>query len=167
MTVEERFWSKVRRLDDPNKCWEWIGKSVTEFGYGSIRYNGRSIGAHRLSWILSNGEIGDSKIFVCHKCDNPKCVNPNHLFLGTNSDNMKDAFRKNRIVVPEGVKFVKGSEPPNKSLSNEKMLEVIQAIQDRGSKSIACICRELDVSYQAVRDMRRKSKRSFKDLTTS
>jgi len=76
-------------------CWEWVG-SMDRNGYGSFSMNGKSMGAHRASWLLYEGDIPEGML-LCHKCDNPSCVNPGHLFLGTQSDNMRDAYNKGRI----------------------------------------------------------------------
>lgn len=72
-----------------------FGGSKDYSGYGLKRKEGKLYRAHRLAWIEQNGDIPDG-LFVCHKCDNPSCVNVNHLFLGTNSDNMKDMYKKGR-----------------------------------------------------------------------
>lgn len=93
----KRFWSKVKTTDNPNDCWEWQGTTQNK-GYGMISIggrNGKQHLTHRVSWELANGEIPDG-LGVCHKCDNPLCVNPNHLFLGTHLDNMRDMFSKGR-----------------------------------------------------------------------
>jgi len=79
-----------------NGCWEWTG-CLDKKGYGQFYYKGKHRRAHRVSWALKYGEIPPSELFACHKCDNPKCVNPDHLFLGTQSDNMKDMSRKGRV----------------------------------------------------------------------
>lgn len=81
-------------------CWKWIGTVNKQTGYGQI-YHAESPShyttAHRLGWILNRGPIPKG-IFVCHKCDVRDCVNPNHLFLGTHTDNMRDCARKGRVV---------------------------------------------------------------------
>lgn len=78
----------------PNGCWEWI-KSKDGYGYGLIRINKKTILAHRFSAkYLANQNIDN--LHVCHHCDNPSCVNPNHLFVGTHKDNMDDMNRKGR-----------------------------------------------------------------------
>ena len=88
---EERFWAKVKKqgLDE---CWVWIA-AVDGKGYGMIRRNGRLLKAHRVSYELHYGQH-PGEFHVCHRCDNPSCVNPAHLWLGTNFDNHLDALRK-------------------------------------------------------------------------
>lgn len=97
--IEERFWSKVNKTNNLEECWEW--NATFRGKYGTIKRNGKLIDAHRLSYILQYGEIENSKLYVCHKCDNTKCVNPNHLFLGTHSENMKDAYQKGKLYTLE------------------------------------------------------------------
>ena len=77
-------------------CWLWKG-GKTEFGYGRANNGGKGIFAHRLSWVIYSGKIPEG-ILVCHKCDNPSCVNPVHLFLGTTTDNVRDCVKKKRHI---------------------------------------------------------------------
>lgn len=93
----ERFWSKVRRTDG---CWPWT-KGFNEGGYGRfvVTIGGRryEVRAHQLSWSLHNGlVIPSSDVEICHSCDNPPCVRPDHLFVGTRVDNQFDSFNKGR-----------------------------------------------------------------------
>jgi hypothetical protein len=95
--AEKRLWQSVDKTDG---CWNWTGRSLVD-GYGKIWVNGRRLLTHRFSWQIHNGEIPPD-MRVCHKCDNPKCVNPSHLFLGTQFDNMRDMESKGRGVYPHG-----------------------------------------------------------------
>lgn len=89
----EKFWEKVDKSAD---CWIWLGH-IDKYGYGKF-WNYLS---HRFAWILTNGEIPKG-LYVCHHCDNPSCVNPAHLFLGTQQDNMDDMVKKGRTSPPLG-----------------------------------------------------------------
>lgn len=95
-SLQERIYSQVQKSPDPSGCWVWLG-SANKKGYGSICINGRSQLAHRVSYELFNGPIGD--LLACHTCDNPSCVNPAHLFAGDAFANMQDASRKNRLNI--------------------------------------------------------------------
>jgi hypothetical protein len=87
------FWKKVNK-DTTGGCWEWTG-GTSVWGYGMMKFFGTRQRAHRISWILTYGKIPDG-LFVLHKCDNKKCVRPEHLFLGTQLDNMHDMIAKGR-----------------------------------------------------------------------
>lgn len=91
-TIEERFWKKVIKTD---YCWEWAG-SREAGGYGLLSISGRMVGAHRVSWIIHNGDIPERMVVRHYVCDNPCCVNPNHLKLGTRKQNAHDALVKGR-----------------------------------------------------------------------
>lgn len=86
----QRFFSKFEKS---NECWNWNG-SKNEAGYGTLgnKY------AHRMAWQIANNKEIPSGMVICHHCDNPSCVNPNHLFIGTQKDNMQDMIKKNRQV---------------------------------------------------------------------
>jgi hypothetical protein len=82
------------KIDPASLCWNWQ-RAKNNDGYGSIHIGGRTHLAHRKSYELYRGEIPDSAL-VCHACDNPCCINPSHLFLGSQTDNMRDMAAKNR-----------------------------------------------------------------------
>lgn len=96
--ISDRLRAKVAKTDSPDECWEWIGATQNN-GYGVLKEGAPSrkmITAHRAMWILENGPIPVGAV-VLHSCDNRKCVNPAHLTLGTQSDNIKDAIAKGRF----------------------------------------------------------------------
>lgn len=111
-TLEQRinqFWSKVNKdcsvpahMPQLGSCWEWT-KSCCRDGYGHFYLNSRLQGTHRVSWQIAFGEIPQN-MMVLHKCDNRKCVNPSHLFLGTHMDNTIDKLSKGREAKVKGEK---------------------------------------------------------------
>ena len=86
-----RFWERV---DTTGECWLWTGHR-NEDGYGTLGWQYKQYSAHRLSYEIAYGAIPPG-LCVCHRCDNPPCVRPDHLFLGTQADNMRDRYRKGR-----------------------------------------------------------------------
>ena len=105
-TPEERiaaFWNKVDQSGGDDACWLWTASHDKRWGYGRMRWGNRDILAHRIAYQLANGECPDN-LLVCHSCDNPICVNPKHLFLGTHQDNSNDKVSKGRQWRPIGEK---------------------------------------------------------------
>ncbi len=103
-TLQQRFDEKW--TEDPIRgCWLWNG-TISPQGYGAMSYKLNRVQAQRISWFLKHGVMPASKIDVCHKCDVRNCVNPDHLFLGTRSDNMMDAISKGRKTYPIGTGMV-------------------------------------------------------------
>lgn len=94
--VSERFWEKVDKSGGEDSCWLWMSKK-NKAGYGNFWNCGGTRLAHKVAYELSFGKI-PPKLCVCHRCDNPSCVNPAHFFLGTYVDNMNDAKKKNRLA---------------------------------------------------------------------
>lgn len=87
-----RFWSKAERSKD--ECWRWLGATDRD-GYGCFSAGGQKMQAHRVSAVFAGLPLA-SGLFACHRCDNPPCINPAHLFVGTNRDNVDDQVAKGR-----------------------------------------------------------------------
>lgn len=111
--LEVRFW---RYVDKTGGCWVWTGGSRSQKGYGMIQIGGKGSPkklAHRLSYEMHHGVIPDGMV-VMHKCDNPSCVNPAHLKVGTQSENIIDAMTKGRKVLPDLPRFSGENHPASK-----------------------------------------------------
>lgn len=129
-----RFWSKVD-VQNPEECWEWRGRT-SHFGYGLFRDQK----AHRISYKILVGPIPDG-LGCLHKCDNPPCCNPHHIFLGTNADNNRDKVEKGRVL--------KGERHPRSKLTDAQVQEI------RSSKETGvAIARRLGVSKSTVSGIR-------------
>ncbi len=95
-----RFWAKVNKAE-PEQCWEWVGAKQHGSGRGRFTPETKTVYAYRFAWEITNGAIPPG-LNVCHRCDNPSCVNPAHLFLGTTGDNVADRNAKRRQAKGEG-----------------------------------------------------------------
>lgn len=135
-TQEQRFWARVRKTDT---CWVWTGPTRGK-GYGAVRFDGRMQSAHRVSWEMKHGPIGGG-LHVLHRCDNPPCINPDHLFLGTNRDNAADCRAKGRT--PRGWKNGAARLTP-------AQVEDVRQAHARGFE-IAAIARHYGVARITVR----------------
>ena len=123
-----RFFNKVDIPENLEDCWEWAADKIFDDGYGKYGFNGKRTRSHRFSYQIFYGKTPcknkeGKRICVCHHCDNPGCVNPNHLFLGTQKDNLNDARNKGRWV-PEDFGFQKGhNHSRGEKHSNSKLTE--------------------------------------------
>jgi hypothetical protein len=131
--IIDRFWKRVLKTSNTIGCWEWINPSHP-FGYGRLKVGKKIELAHRLSYKIHFGDITPSQC-VLHKCDNPRCVNPNHLFLGNRNDNAKDRTLKGRTF--------KGSQVTI-SIFNEQQIKDIRS----STKTISQLSKDYGVSYQ-------------------
>jgi len=137
----ERFFDKVTKTDT---CWLWTG--CTNGRYGYFRYLSKNILAHRYSYLL-HFQILPPKLLVCHTCDNPICINPSHLFLGTHRDNNMDALIKGRRK-PLAKNW--GNIPKNRALTNEKVIEIKKRLLAKNNSSFNQIALELNVKIYTV-----------------
>jgi hypothetical protein len=119
--ANDRFWMSVKK---GSGCWEWIG-TKQDAGYGRIIISGKAVLAHRMSFEMHKGIIPPG-MQVCHKCDNPPCVNPDHLFLGTAKDNAQDCISKGRknAVGPKGRRVIDGVAGNNRKLTPSDVLKI-------------------------------------------
>lgn len=139
----QRFWDKVEKTDT---CWNWTASSRGH-GYGALKFRGKIWDAHRVSWILANGEIPEG-LFICHHCDNRKCVRPSHLFLGTPRDNVRDAMNKGRMV-PKGF-FTLGYIPKGRKLTMEQVKMIRECFFEKGETKRA-LARRFGVDEKGIR----------------
>lgn len=149
---EEGFWEHVDRSGGSEACWEWTGYGHD--GYGRV-YRTTEHGvfrrSHRFAWYVTNGPIPEG-MFVCHRCDNRKCCNPSHLFLGSAADNNSDRDRKGRTRV------VRGLEHANAKLSDADVLE-IRRLRASGVKS-AVLAKQFGVRQATIAHIARGTYRA-------
>lgn len=145
--MENRFWSKVAKAG-PDDCWLWTATKNNK-GYGMFTISaliGKEV-AHRVSYKLSKGPIPRG-LFVCHECDTPACVNPKHLFLGTNRDNMRDMVAKGRAG--KGPGFSGDTHPSSKFTSNQ-ITEMRKAYV--GGQTATSLAEQFGMDRSAINDV--------------
>ena len=120
---KDRFYSKTKAM--PSGCLEWASYKTSK-GYGRFRYGNKTIKAHRVAWMLAHGEDSVNGVQVLHKCDNPPCVNIDHLFIGDHEANMRDRTAKGRDAA--------GSAAPMAVL-NEESVRAIRVLHGGGGRS--------------------------------
>lgn len=135
------FWMQVERRG-PDECWPW--KGYTEKGYGKFLWRGRMVGAHELALTFTTGEVRLPNLETCHACDNPICVNPNHLRFDTRQSNVDDMMRR-------------GRHNPNKKLSDEQVV-VIRERRAAGATG-ADLAQQFGVSQALINEIVRGHRR--------
>lgn len=134
----EDLWGRVSNYGDSSRCWEWQGS--TRRGYGQFRVKNKYWFAHRLAYVLSKGDPGS--LLVCHSCDNKRCCNPDHLWLGTTNDNMADMVTKGRQARSSGEKN------GNSKLTEDQIQQIFELNQlGHTQRSIAD---QFDISNQHI-----------------
>lgn len=128
---------------EADDCWEWTMSKGKKERYGRVWFEGRKHKAHRIAYQLYIGEIPEG-MCVCHHCDNPSCVNPKHLFLGTRKDNMKDCANKGRIRCP------RGEHHPRAKLTAADVVEIRTS-----TVSSRTLAPEYGITSAAIRNIRR------------
>jgi hypothetical protein len=144
-TLIDAFESRYKRLDK-GSCWIWNGWK-NKGGYGYFSFDGKRYAAHRHAWEIENESIKDN-LMVCHHCDVPACVNPYHLFLGTNSDNVKDCYKKGRRKPILKEFMLKGEDCYLSKLKEFQVIEILKKIE-RGITNTE-IAKEYKVIHQTI-----------------
>lgn len=154
-TQVQRFLSRIAKPAEYDACWEWRGKKHFG-GYGLIKLGRREYLAHRVMWTLHHGEIPPG-LLVCHHCDHPSCVRPEHLFLGTNRDNTLDAVQKGRItppVNPHRYRYPSGADHPNAKLNADTVCLIrrwyLRRDQEFGAIALGRRFRVMPSTIQAI-----------------
>jgi len=131
-----------------DECWPWTGRTLEKDSRGIASIDGKTVTAPRISWEVHNGAPPPAEMFVCHSCDNPNCVNPNHLWLGSNKDNLRDAASKGRIFTQRQSDHIKGSKHGNAKMTEETVLKIRADFAN--GESIRSIAKKYGMSFNPV-----------------
>lgn len=142
LTPTERFFRYVKKGEE---CWEWIGGKDPN-GYGRMNVEGRPTLVHRISYRIHRGSIPDGMV-ICHKCDNPSCVNPDHLFVGSQADNIADMHNKGRTRK----RGLKGESHANSKLTEDAVRSIRVS-----AESATALSRKYNVSRAVIHDVRER-----------
>jgi len=155
-SIQYRFWKKVD-VKSNDECWNWKGY-IDLLGYGKLgTTQGRTGFAHRVSWELANDSLVPDGLVICHRCDNPSCVNPSHLFLGTVADNNQDRHNKGRTKSPSN----KGENNPAAILTKVQVIEM-RDHKEKGTLSPKEMSIKYGIALNTVYEVLRK--RNWKDV---
>jgi hypothetical protein len=155
--IKNRFWSKVNITQD-GQCWNW-NASINRSGYGQFWLDDKMRLAHRIAFAIYNNDLSIiyntknyhkcNNTFKCilHKCDNKKCCNPNHLFIGTNADNIKDKINKNRQ------QHMRGSSNGYSKLKENDILEIRKNYIPRKNGGMIFLAKKYNVSTTNICDI--------------
>jgi len=148
-SLQRRLWAQIRGGDN-SVCWEWFGKARANGGYGRLSAGRKiQVRAHIAVWVLTNGPIPEG-LCVLHKCDNPSCCNPDHLFLGTKADNTHDMMSKGRMSAPP---IHLGEAHPRATLTVE-LVKKIRAIPKWKHGDRKRLAAEWGISPKNISDVR-------------
>lgn len=137
-----KFWNKIRLIGaSDDDCQEWT-RAMSPLGYGVVRMEGRNFFVHRVAYFLKHGPFPNN-LNICHRCDNPKCCNSNHLFLGTQADNIRDMFQKDRRPSTKGIRH--GS-----AKLNDDLVRQIREKYATGEHTHRGLARTYGVSYSRI-----------------
>jgi hypothetical protein len=142
--MRDRFWDHVVRAGD-DECWDWKG-ALDKDGYGHFHHPGedRWVRAHRIAWELHHGNPAPDEMKVCHTCDRPRCMNPAHLFVGTQGDNVRDMCAKGRWRC-------------KRRLSQEEEKEILQRLENPYHGSVAELSRKYGVGPGVIQRVRKRA----------
>lgn len=152
LTPTERFYKWVHKTES---CWLWTGRTKSH-GYAAFRINGRLWRAHRFAWTLASNQDIPAGMVICHRCDNPKCVNPEHLFLGTQADNIRDTVSKGRARGNSNPNPARGAAHGQSKLTANQVSEIRHA-HENGALQVQ-LAAIYGVSQSTISDIVRRKK---------